>query len=401
MPDIVYNLSQQIPGFNSLVYSDIEDYKVIKYDKRVLTVDRVGTDGLSRSIIVNGDNQVVSFSPPKSLSYDVFSRLYKDNYSFPLIAQEFVEGTMINLFWDSRIEQWEISTRSTVGTSSSFYNKKTFRDMFFEAAINNNFAFSELDTQFCYSFVLQHPDNRIVVPFNATQLYLIAVYSIDNTRDNISVTSRDIYEIQASWVSKVKLPRKYEWESYGDLIERFGSKNTPFRRVGVVIYNTETGERTKIRNPVYEEVRHLRGNQPKIQYHYLCLRKEGNVGEFLKYFPENKLVFSSFRDKLHGFTNMLFKNYISCYIKKERPLIEFSPQFRTHMFNIHQIYTTQLKDKKLFVNNAVVIKYVNDTHPSLIMHSLNYQDRIVAEQVAKQVAKQVTEQVTEQVAEQE
>ena len=379
MPSIVYNLSQQIPGFNSLVYSDVDDYRVIKYDKPMLTLDRIGTEGLCRSIIVNSDSQVVSFSPPKSLPYDVFSRLYKDNYSSPLIAQEFVEGTMINLFCDPKIQQWEISTRSTVGASSSFYNKKTFRDMFFEAMVNNGLDFSELDPKFCYSFVLQHPDNRIVVPFNATQLYLIAVYSIDNTRDNIVVTSHDIYELETSWISKVALPRKYEWESYGDLIDRFGSKNTPFRQVGVVIYNTETGERTKIRNPVYEEVRHLRGNQPKIQYHYLCLRKEGKVGDFLSFFPENKLVFSSFRDKLHKFTNTLFKNYISCYIKKERPLIEFSPQFRTHMFNIHQIYTTQLKDKKLFVNNAVVIKYVNETHPSLIMHSVNYVDRIVAE----------------------
>jgi hypothetical protein len=134
----------------------------------------------------------------------------------------------------------------------------------------------------------------------------------------------------------------------------------------------ETGERTKIRNPAYERIRHLRGNQPKIQYHYLCLRKEGKVGEFLRYYPENNDAFSGFRDQVHGFTNTLFRNYIACYIKKERPLLEFSPQFRTHMFNIHKIYTTQLKENKQFITNLIVINYVNGVHPTLLMHSLNY-----------------------------
>ena len=86
---------------------------------------------------------------------------------------------MINVFWDSNIGlsgAWEISTRNTVGAESSFYkspNSKTFRTMFLEAAINNNLDLDSLNKNFCYSFVLQHPENRIVVPFKAPQLYLI------------------------------------------------------------------------------------------------------------------------------------------------------------------------------------------------------------------------------------
>jgi hypothetical protein len=33
-------------------------------------------------------------------------------------------------------------------------------------------------------------------------------------------------------------------------------------------------------------VRHLRGNQPKLQYQYLCLRHSGKLPEFLKFYPE-------------------------------------------------------------------------------------------------------------------
>jgi hypothetical protein len=151
--------------------------------------------------------------------------------------------------------------------------------------------------------------------------------------------------------------------------------NTSYDILGVVIHNKTTGERTKIRNPVYEQVRNLRGNQPKLQYQYLFLRSEGKIKDFLKYYPENKQIFSTFRDQIHLFTNTLFLNYVSCYIKKDKPLIEFSEQYRTHMYNIHQNYLNDLREKKLFVTNVIVQKYVNKLHPSLLMYSLNYQMR--------------------------
>jgi hypothetical protein len=185
--------------------------------------------------------------------------------------------------------------------------------------------------------------------------------------------------------STVKFPTWYAFLKYSDLIEKYASMNTSYDVVGVVLHNRATGERTKIRNPVYEQVRNLRGNQPKLQYQYLCLRNEGRVGEFLKFYPENKKEFSTFRDQVHLFTDTLFSNYVSCYIKKEKPLMEFSEQYRTHMFNIHQLFLNELREKKHFVTNTVVINYVNNLHPSLLMYCLNFQmrkrniDRVVAD----------------------
>ena len=398
MSQIVYCLSQS--DFNTLVFtneptdsitnlnktecitSNNQKYKVIRYNKNTLCYDNIPRYGIYRSVIINSDNQVVSFSPPKSVNADSFIKKYNTKNDI-LIAEEFVEGTMVNVFWDAKIGLsggWEISTRNTVGAESSFYkspNSKTFRIMFLEAAINNNLNLDSLDKNFCYSFVLQHPENRIVVPFKLPQLYLIAIYAVDNNDlNNISVYSVDkrIF-LNLHTNTTVKVPTVYEWTTYTDLIDKYASMNTPYDILGVVIHNNETGERTKIRNPVYEEVRQLRGNQPKIQYQYLCLRKEGRVGDFLKYFPENKKDFSNFRDQIHLFTNTLFSNYVSCYIKKEKPLLEFPEQYRTHMFNIHKHYLDDLKDKKLYVTNTVVIKYVNNIHPSLLMFCLNFQMR--------------------------
>jgi len=366
-------------------------YKVLRYDKNMLSVDLIPSYGLCRSVIFNSKNNVVGFSPPKSIPCEQFIQKY--NCDTPgVVFEQFVEGTMVNVFWDVSVGEtggWEISTRNTVGATSKFYknkHSKTFREMFFEATYENNMQFTDLDKKYCYSFVVQHPENRIVVPFKKPQLYLVAVYLIKNENDVIYVDAYDTRQFKEFFRSTtVMFPENYTFNTYADLIETYASMNTRYDCVGVILHNKITGERSKIRNPVYEQVRNLRGNQPKLQYQYLCLRKEGRVGEFLKFYPENKPEFSDFRDRVHLFTNTLFSNYIACYVKKEMPLKEFSEQYRTHMFNLHQKFINELREKKLFITNTIVQKYVNELHPSLLMYCLNLQmrkrniDTIVAE----------------------
>jgi len=413
-----YNLSE-IPGFNDLLKPDYvyspnilnsnilkinktqcrsnnSSYSVIRYDKNFLCIDLIPSFGICRSIVLNSANQIVSFAPPKSHNADEFIKKYNENTE-SIQAEEFVEGTMINVFFDPTIGvtgSWEIATRNTVGATSAFFkspNSKTFREMFMEAAVECKLDINKLETELCYSFVVQHPENRIVVPFSKPQLYLVGVYKINNMPNNVTIDFFDVHKYQdffSELGTSIKFPEIYDFNKYSELIEKYGSMNTSYDIVGVVIHNKNTGERTKIRNPVYEQVRNLRGNQPKLQYQYLSLRKEGKVKDFLQFYPENKKDFSVFRDQVHLFTNTLYSNYVSCYIKKEKPLIEFSEQYRTHMFNIHQMYMNELRENKKFITNTFVQKYVNGIHPSLLMYCLNFQmrkrnvDTIVAENSA-------------------
>jgi hypothetical protein len=358
-----------------------EKYNIVRYNKELLTSDLTDSYGLLRSVVLSG-SRVVSFAPQKSLSAEHFMTTYIKKDS-TIVAQEFVEGTMINAFFDPTYGVsgcWQIATRNTVGAEVTFYNwsNKTFNQMFMEACITNNFNLQTLNPLFCYSFVLQHPNNRIVVPFKKPQLYLVAVYEIVQTSSTINVIEQNLSEVRMNglWsLTDVRFPENYEFSTYNELIEKFGSPNTPYDIMGIVIKNTSTGERTKIRNPIYEEVRHLRGNQPKLQYQYLCLRHSGKLADYLRYYPETKQEMSKFRDQVHLFTNTLHQNYISCYVRKEKPLREFSDQYRTHMYNIHQLFINDLRAKNQCVNNTFVIKYVNELPPSLLMYCLNYHMR--------------------------
>lgn len=394
-----YNLSN-IPGFNNLVKLDgvnceygkylsvnnystkaNQNYSIIKYNKDFLSSDLISTYGLLRSVVLSGD-RIVSFAPPKSISAETFMTKYPTKTD-TIIAQEFIEGTMINVFFDPTSGEtgcWQVATRNTVGGEVSFYkfSKKTFNEMFVEACLVNNINIQTLNPKFCYSFVLQHPENRIVVPFKKPQLFLVAVYEITQLDDSIVVIEEDLNEVKngGQWhETGIRFPETYQFTSYTELIQKFASQNTPYDILGIVIKNTETGERTKIRNPIYEEVRQLRGNQPKLQYQYLSLRQAGKLPDFLKYYPESKAEMSKFRDQVHLFTNTLHQNYISCYVRKEKPLKEYPLQYRTHMFKLHELFRNELKPQNFFVTNTFVINYVNKLHPSLLMYCLNHHMR--------------------------
>ena len=55
--------------------------------------------------------KMVVFSPNKSISITELKSEEMDN----MRAEEFVEGTKVNLFYDTELETWDIATRSTVG----------------------------------------------------------------------------------------------------------------------------------------------------------------------------------------------------------------------------------------------------------------------------------------------
>jgi len=337
-------------------------YGIIKYDKSILTYDMVHRMGLFRSVITC-KNKIMCYSPPKSFNFNVFMTMYKEE---DCIAEEFIEGTMINLFYDTDLNKWEIASKTTVGCNVTFNkDEPTFSDLFYEICNELNVNFDNFPKELCYSFVIQHPKNKFVIPITEKRLYLMGIYRIDNYK--VTELPRQSY---LNILGNILLPATYRFTSYNELFDLYGSMNTPIHIMGIVIYN-KNGARTKIRNPNYEYIKNLRGNSAKLQFQFLCLRKLGQLNNYLYYFPENSKQFDVFKAQIHLFTDNLHTNYIKCYIKKERPLKEFPYQFRTHMYNLHQFYLS-IKEQRGYINKPIIINYVNSLESARLMYALNY-----------------------------
>ena len=123
--------------------------------------------------------------------------------------------------------------------------------------------------------------------------------------------------------------------------DKYASSNTEYKVVGVMIIIKVVF--VQVRNPNYEMVRQLRGNQPKKQYRYLLLRQEGKVSDYLNYYSEDK-KFSIFRIKYINL-NQLHDNYLKCFVLKHYKLNDFPFQFKSHMYILHEKYLTYLNQK--------------------------------------------------------
>lgn len=358
------------------------NYHVLKYDKEWLSKELVSSVGMVRSVIFKDNGTVVSFAPPKSLPVDGLTIDNTNELNY--VAETFVEGTMMNVFYETETNSWEIATRSSVGGRTCFFmedgfkEENTFSYMFNEVCTSIGLDLNDLNKKYMYSFVMQHPRNRIVKMIKNMALYLVSVYHIENDNTiHVVPINKDIEQFGLK-SNTVKIVESIPLKSNDDLIhcrESMASMNTPYDTVGVMIKNN-LGERYKFRNPTYEHVRQLRGNQPKLQYQYLSLRQSGKMTEYLQYYKEHKNPFNEFRNMIHAYTNELFTNYIRCYIKKEKELKEFPEKFKTHMFAIHhEIYLKSLRPNNEYVNKDVVIRYFNGLHPSKQMFILNYDAR--------------------------
>jgi len=361
------------------------DYLIVKYNKSRLNYSNYKTLGLWRSVILNKKTKkILAFSPPKSLSWSEFTQ---NNTVEECVITKFEEGTMINLFYDKDLGDWEISTKSSIGGRYKYFKEspKTFRSMFLEAMNYTGLEFNMLDPDYCYSFVLQHPENRIVVLHKKMKLILTNIYQFQDMK---------IYEqpISIQYISEgesmekdvmgdilTSLQKKYAPGAAGHTWEEIYNSNQKmdieYTNVGIQVYNKITGYRTKLRNPSYEQVKFLKGNSPKLQFQYYNLRQADKVKEFLVYYPEYKIEFSRLRTQLHRWTRQLCNLYRECFINKKKPLREFAHQFKPHMFHLHKLYLEELRTEGNYVSLSEVIKYVNSLHPAKLMYAINFPHR--------------------------
>ena len=367
--------------------SEVE-YKILNYDDQVIC-DNDMTNGLYRSVILDPEtNQILSFTPPKTMTLDYFKEqhpIITEN----ILVNEIVEGTMITLFYDHRINSWEIASKGAVGCNYWFFrtqyavkdmNQITFRKMFLEAFraaddqdINDLVCLKDFPKDCCYNFILQHPENHIVLQIPSPVVYLVSVYKM--TGDKVTAIPHNVYE---NWdcfcglQGLIEFPRKFVETCYDELEKNYCTVNSPYNMVGIMFTNIKTGMMAVLENPTYREVRLLRGNNPNLQYQYLCLLKMGKVMEFLNYFPQYKNVFYRFYKDFQQFITNTHQCYISYYVKKSGEKISkkyFPLIYKLH----HEVFLPSLKaQERIIMRRAEIGRHLMELSPNELIYYLNY-----------------------------
>ena len=374
-----------------------ETYTIYNYDTSVVCDNDYDKNGLYRSVIVDSAGNIVSYAPPKSVTLDYFEKTNFDiECNFNLYANEIVEGTMINLFYNKNNGSWEISTKSAIGgnywyfrtsyqNSSTHYKQMTFREMFMEALgeksdtnLNDASVVKTLNVDYIYSFVMQHPMNHIVLNIQRPTLYLVSGYRVEN---KTTIHSYSVDEL----VGELKLdmnsfgiltPKKVDikGKNMGQINEMVSLANID---VGFMIFNASNGQRVKVLNDAYSRLKDIRGNNPNLHYHYLSLFAAGKVDEFLSMFPNYKRLFYEFYQQSYDFIKEVHDAYVSYYVLKQGKTNRIPKPIFTHIYTIHsRYYLPNLNSETpTIVTRDVVAKYYNEMTPKEKLYHVTYKTR--------------------------
>lgn len=295
---------------------------------------------LARSVIYNHEHKMVCFSPPKSIAYESFKS------QFPIenaVIELFVEGTMINVFFD---KTWRISTKSVVGAMCTFESNVPFADLFKECMEAEQLQYSQLDRSYCYSFVMQHPKNQIVLPVLTPKLWLVAVYEIQGGR----VEERPVPFLN---------PPRFVFRTYE---EAFESVQT-FPCKGYMLKCN--GVRAKIRNERYNTIALIRGNVP-FAYKYLTVRNTPDAITHFTYFPRDKERALQIEDDIQHCSKCLLEEYRSCFIRKT--IKHSDSKMKSYLYDIHGIYLKETKPCSMYKKK--ILDYLNALPPARLSHVL-------------------------------
>ena len=251
-------------------------------------------------------------------------------------VEEFVDGVMINMFYDHEKHLWRLATRTCMEATNSFYNthSRSFADLFWETfAMAGLSVETDLDTSEVYSWVLQHPEERIVVPcvYGIPRLALIKLTPTPTYRTPLmtSLCPARYEELSVGTFKLNTLENVYEY-----IVSTGRRRGTSWQ--GVVVYPSNSMTRYKLRTAQYDMARHLRGNQAKLAFLWLERWSETRIGTYLKEYPEEQHEANTVIEAFKKSTQEMYDLYQSVFRKHTCTLAQVPRKYRNLLWSAHQ-----------------------------------------------------------------
>jgi hypothetical protein len=347
-------------GNKMRISSGVDRYAIIRYVKN--TSDMTIADiKWFRSIIWDTvTNRPVCVAPPKAATSPI--PLGNTGSDIKLCVEDFLDGTMINVFKTIDMTEPVVSTRTLVGADGKFYSNKSFSELFKEALALQPDALSVLDqpsaeTPACFaSFILQHPEHRVVSRYHAPHIWIVHKGTINAAGQIHIVENFDDVDMPRRLV----LPR-HPIASFADEKELNSFFDTECVQRGWytqgLTFKDGTGNRWRMRNPNYMTLRALRGSEAAPVDRFLRLRSESKVTEYLRHYSEDRDVFWTLEQKLRDTTKMVFDAYCDVHKVRSKKLADIAWAMRPCVFKLHSHYLEHLKPNggSVKMNDAVAL----------------------------------------------
>lgn len=289
-------------------------------------------------------------------------------------VQEFVDGALIGAFYDKYNAKWRIHTRSTIDAVCRYYSQtKTFADMFADATVD--YKYEDLEKEMSYSFVLQHPENRIVVPVSKPRVYVVQKALISSS-GTVRIISNDFVERFGIVPKHIHVGT--DTDLYNYVSKTLASLG---HTVQGIVMKKPDGTRWKVRTAAYNRVRQLRGNSPRRDYLWLNAWRNGNLADYLALFPEERLLADAMINRWKRSTGDVHHLYTDVFKARSLTRDKIPQKYRPLVYGLHTLYTQTLKPMGRTVDWKTTVQFMNDRDTAQKLFVLNWELRQMNQQV--------------------
>jgi hypothetical protein len=331
---------------------------------------------------------------------------------------EQIQSTIVQQF-EKLDKHFEFSTRKVIGTGR-FSSIKTFMEMFIENNTIANTKLEDIPEEFVKDRVLvfniEHPENRIISNQLRNFNTLCAVYTFkaedickheyetilatENPTQNMETIRTAFGNLAKGMVSQMhvteykklltdakvninlhlpEIVRSFERKNEAGETEMISIEsvsmnqlqniveNRPKTFQGYIIYGTN-GERTKIMNTKYKEMKQLKGNKPivieqwntkNLFYLYWRLVKQQTLQQFIHEFDitggwSYNQLFYWFATMARNYSMHLFKVYHHAFVKKELAKHDIPYSMKPLCGDLHKMYLAN----KCPISNTMVEQFI-------------------------------------------
>ena len=286
-------------------------------------------------------------------------------------TEDFVDGFMMNA-WVAADGVLHVATRTQIGGGNKFYSEKTFGQMFEDCVaasplktldalrdtLNVMREEQKMESVFV-SFVLQHPEHRVVAKIASPGLNVVHVGMVSATG------MVDIAERATNWpqaLARLQIPsypvRMFETEAdVQDLLRRTGVQRG-WRWQGLVFKDGQGG-RWSMRTPTYTMMRELRGSESSSMERFFRLRAANQVMDYLKHYSEDRDVFWGYEQTLRARTADVLAAYVDVHKAHAVKFKELPEALRPAVFMLHVKWRDELRAKNFAVRLQNAIQVVN------------------------------------------
>lgn len=354
-------LSSKEGGFIRIVHKEGEPYAILRYVKGQsdLTSSDKPWVRWMRSVVWDVvANRPVCVAPPKAHNTEIPTSSVK-------VVEEFVEGVMVNAFVDAA-GNLNFATRSSMGAGTGFYGTKTFADMMRDALAVRGITPEDMAKELVRfgfqfaSFVLQHPEHRVVQKIDKPNIYVIHLGLVDSLGNFLIEEDASAWPAAFQPLAVPKYPA-LDISQGEDAARRLDTmiRSTEATWQGLVFRGTN-GDRWRLRSLSYKILRDLRGKESRMEDRFCRIRANNMVRIYTQNWPEEQQKFFEFEKRLRGLTSKIYTEYCAVHKEKSKVFLDVPVPLRTPIYELHGIYLNNLRPKNLTLKMPIVIQYVNN-----------------------------------------